>query len=78
MSEYTKAVHNGGESVAIRKDGAIMTINQVLEELQFAQIGRIACDNQDLPIPFILDAIQATKEMDNGDVEEYIRGWRCS
>lgn len=39
----------------------------------WAQIGRIAEDNPDLPYEFIKDALIATAEMDAGAVEEYVR-----
>lgn len=39
----------------------------------WAQIGRIAEDNPDLPYEFIKDALVATAEMDAGAVEEYVR-----
>lgn len=76
MSVYTQDICEDGE--AILKDGVMMTVEEILHELRFAQIGRIACDNPDLTGRFIIDAIQATEEMESGDVEEYIRGWRCS
>jgi len=39
----------------------------------WAQIGRIAEDNPELPYAFIKDALVATAEMNAGAVEKYVR-----
>lgn len=39
----------------------------------WAQIGRIAEENPDLPYEFIKDALLATAELEAGDVEAYVR-----
>ncbi|WP_047686163.1 MULTISPECIES: ParD-like family protein [Xenorhabdus] len=39
----------------------------------WAKIGRIAEDNPDLPYSFILEALLAKSEVDNGKVLRYVR-----
>lgn len=39
----------------------------------WAQIGRIAEDNPDLPYEFIRDALMATAEINAGATEKYVR-----
>ncbi len=39
----------------------------------WAQIGRIAEDNPDLPYEFIRDALIATAEIESGATEPYVR-----
>jgi len=42
----------------------------------WAEIGRIAEDNPDLPYMFIKDVIIATAEIEAGKVTKYVRGKR--
>jgi hypothetical protein len=42
----------------------------------WAEIGRIAEDNPDLPYEFIREAVQATAEVMAGKVTRYVRGER--
>ena len=42
----------------------------------WAQIGRIAEENPELPYEFIKEALLATAELDAGEVEDYVRGQR--
>ncbi|QCR38778.1 ParD-like family protein [Nissabacter sp. SGAir0207] len=39
----------------------------------WAKIGRIAEDNPDLPYSFILEALLAKSEVENGRVKKYVR-----
>ncbi|MGM0412516.1 MAG: TA system antitoxin ParD family protein [Pseudomonadota bacterium] len=42
----------------------------------WAQIGRIAEENPELPYEFIKEALLATAELDAGEVEDYVRRQR--
>lgn len=42
----------------------------------WAEIGRIAEDNPDLPYEFIKDALMATREANAGKLTPYVRGKR--
>jgi hypothetical protein len=57
--------------VKIHAEASSRSVPKQIEH--WAKIGRIAEDNPDLPYAFILEALLAKSEVDNGKVSRYVR-----